>query len=99
MGLYYTPYLVDSLGLLAYAIVPLALIINQSIGVVSNALTVAFTRFYSVSFQKKDFIGASKNLSTSFIATFIIALAVIPIMILFILNIEKVFTIPEEYIS
>lgn len=99
VGLYYTPYLVDSLGLLAYAIVPLALIINQSIGVVSNALTVAFTRFYSVSFQKKDFIGASKNLSTSFIATFIIALAVIPIMILFILNIEKVFTIPEEYIS
>lgn len=33
VGIYYTPYLVNSLGLAAYGVLPLALIINQYIGV------------------------------------------------------------------
>ena len=36
VGIYYTPYLVNSLGLAAYGVLPLALIINQYIGVATH---------------------------------------------------------------
>ena len=67
VGLYYTPYLVRSLGVVAYGIVPLALIVNQFIVVVTGALTSALTRFYSIELQKKEYERASRSLSTSLI--------------------------------
>ena len=39
IALVYTPYLVDQLGVSAYGILPLALIINQYISVATGALT------------------------------------------------------------
>ena len=54
IGILYTPYLVKSLGVVAYGVVPLALIINQYISVVTGSLTSALTRFYSIALQKGD---------------------------------------------
>lgn len=54
VGLYYTPYLVHQLGIAAYGVVPLALIINQYIGLVTGSLTTSFSRFYSVYLQQKN---------------------------------------------
>lgn len=52
VGIYYTPYLVHKLGLAAYGVIPLAIIINQYISVVTGSLTGSFTRFYSISLQQ-----------------------------------------------
>lgn len=68
VGIYYTPYLVNSLGLAAYGILPLALIINQYISVATQTLTHAYTRFYSVALQKGDHEEASKDISTSLLS-------------------------------
>ena len=61
LGLFYTPYLVKSLGIMAYGIVPLALVINQYINVVTGSLTGSLTRFYSVAYQKKNYKEASRS--------------------------------------
>ncbi|WP_085537628.1 MATE family efflux transporter [Massilibacteroides vaginae] len=99
VGIFYTPYLVKNLGLIAYGIIPLALVMNQYISVVTGSLTGALTRFYAIALQKGDKEKASKCLSTSLIAMFgIISFLVIPIYLL-IQHVDKVFTIPIELIS
>lgn len=96
VGIYYTPYLLDNLGLLAYGVLPLALIINQYISVVTQTLTHSYTRFYSVALQKEDYEAASKNISTSFIVTILIALCILPIAWLLVNNVDRVFNIPSD---
>lgn len=96
VGIYYTPYLLDTLGLIAYGILPLALIINQYISVVTQTLTHAYTRFYSVALQTENYEDASKNISTSFVVTALICLCIVPIGWVIVNNVNKVFNIPVD---
>lgn len=99
VGIFYTPYLVKSLGIVAYGVLPLALIINQFISVVTGSLTSALTRFYTISLQKGEKDEASKYLSTSIIVVLgLIAILIFPLWSL-IHNIDIVFTIPNELIA
>lgn len=95
IALVYTPYLVDQLGVSAYGILPLALIINQYISVATGALTSSYTRFYSVALQKSDYEQASRVISTSMLAIGAIVICVLPIFIGVIIKIDNLFQIPE----
>ncbi|MGG5578477.1 oligosaccharide flippase family protein [Myroides sp. C15-4] len=99
VGVFYTPYLVKSLGLVAYGIIPLALIINQYISVVTGSLTSSLTRFYSIALQKNDKENASKYLSTSLLLMIgIVSVLVLPLWY-FVEHIDQIFTIPSELLS
>ena len=98
IGLFYTPYLVKSLGIIAYGIVPLALIINQYINVITGSLTGALTRFYSVALQKNNFNDASKYLSSSFVSLSAIVILLSPVFIWIIVKLNWIFNIPTKYI-
>lgn len=95
VGIYYTPYLVNNLGLAAYGILPLALIINQYISVATQTLTHAYTRFYSVALQKGDYDEASKDISTSFIVVLLISFCIIPFAIWIVHDVDSLFQIPD----
>ena len=99
IGLFYTPYLVRTLGIVAYGIVPLALIINQYINVIAGSLTGSLTRFYSIALQKGDKEEASSYLSTSFAVISTVVIVLVPFIYLLIYNIDDVFNIPEELVS
>ena len=99
VGIYYTPYLVKSLGLAAYGVLPLALIINQYIGVATQTLTHAYTRFYSVAIQREDFKEASKVISTSLVVVLLISALLVPIGIWIIFDVDRLFQIPSELIT
>lgn len=99
VGIYYTPYLVNSLGLAAYGVLPLALIINQYIGVATQTLTHAYTRFYSVALQKGDYDEASKDISTSFVVVLLISLLLVPIGISIVFNVDSLFQIPPNLLD
>lgn len=98
IGLLYTPYLVKSLGISAYGIIPLALIINQYILVITESLTGSLTRFYSISIQKKDYEEASKYLSTAFYVLIIVILLISPIFYLIVRCSNSIFNIAENNI-
>lgn len=91
----YTPYLVNQLGVAVYGVLPLALIINQYIGVVTSTLTHSFTRFYSVSLQKKEYLEASKVVSTSLLSVFAIILVIIPFLSYLVIKVDIIFQIPK----
>ena len=99
IGLIYTPYLVRTLGVAAYGIVPLALIINQYINVIAGSLTGSLTRFYSIALQNDNKEEASSYLSTSFATISTIIIILTPFFILLIINIDSVFNIPFELVS
>ena len=99
VGIYYTPYLVNSLGLAAYGVLPLALIINQYIGVATQTLTHAYTRFYSVALQKGDYDEASKDISTSLVVVLLISLLLAPIGIGIVFNVDSLFQIPSNLLD
>lgn len=99
VGIYYTPYLVNSLGLAAYGVLPLALIINQYIGVATQTLTHAYTRFYSVALQKGDYYEASKDISTSLVVVLLISLLLVPIGIGIVFNVDSLFQIPSNLLD
>ncbi|MHC5353697.1 MATE family efflux transporter [Myroides sp. LJL115] len=98
VGVFYTPYLVKTLGIIAYGIIPLALIINQYISVLTGSLTSALTRFYSIALQKNDKKEASKYLSTSIIVVLAIIILLIGPLWWLVSNIEDVFTVPTEFL-
>lgn len=99
LGLFYTPYLVKTLGIMAYGIVPLALVLNQYINVVTGSLTSSLTRFYSVAYQKGNYGEASKYISSSFISIAAVTVGLVPFFALLIFRIDRVFNIPPEYIA
>lgn len=99
VGIYYTPYLLKNLGLAAYGVLPLALIINQYIGVATQTLTHAYTRFYSVALQKGDYVEASKDISTSLVVVLLISVLLIPIGIGIVCNVDSIFQIPHNLLD
>lgn len=98
VGIYYTPYLVKSLGLAAYGILPLALIINQYISVATQTMTHAYTRFYSVALQKGDYDEASKDISSSMVVILLISVLIVPAGLWIIANVNSLFSIPAGLI-
>ena len=99
VGLYYTPYLVTHLGLAAYGLVPLTLIINQYINVLTGSLTGSLSRFYTISIQQKDFGKASSIFSTIVILLGVIILLILPLIYLIISNIDAVFKISDSFLE
>ena len=99
LGFFYTPYLVRTLGIAAYGIIPLALIINQYINVLTGSLTGSLTRFYSVALQQEKTEEASKYLSTIITTMLLFIVLLLPLAYTVIIKIDSIFNIPSEYIG
>lgn len=99
IGIIYTPYLIKSLGLIAYGVVPLALIINQYVAVVTGSLTSALSRFYSIALQQKNYTDASKYLSTSLLVILLMIFVLAFPLYFVVLKIDTLFTIPENLVA
>tara|TARA_A100001011_G_scaffold400785_1_gene518767 strand:- start:2503 stop:4035 length:1533 start_codon:yes stop_codon:yes gene_type:complete len=99
LAVLYIPYLIQNLGISAYGIVPLALIINQYIKVLTTSLTSSLSRFYSIAIESNDTVKASSYLSTTFFSFIIFSLIFVPISFLFSLNIDMFFNISNEFID
>lgn len=99
IGIFYTPYLVKNLGIVAYGIIPLALVVNQYMGVITDSLTNSLTRFYTVSLQKGDYKEASDYLTTSIIVILGIIFSLLPILFIFINNFNLILNIPNIYLQ
>lgn len=80
VGLMYTPFLVKKLGVATYGVLPLALIINQYIIIITDALQGSVTRFYSVEYRQKNYQMASIFFTSSIALAVLLALLLLPII-------------------
>lgn len=99
VGIFYTPYLVKNIGIVAYGFIPLSLLLNQYINILANSLTRAITRFFSIEYKRNNFKKASVYLSSSIIFAIILAFVLIPLCSIPIYYIDKIFQIPTELVE
>jgi membrane protein EpsK len=94
ISIWYIPYLVNSLGIIAYGVLPLALLINQYISILATSLTSSLTRFYSISIKENNLYKASSYLSGALLVIIGIIIAVLPVCIYIVWYVDEVFNIP-----
>ncbi len=70
IGLWLTPYLLKSLGIIAYGLIPLAMFFSQYISVILNAINISINRFLIISLQKNQDEEANQIFNTSTIGIF-----------------------------
>ncbi len=99
VGILYTPFLVRNLGVAAYGVIPLSLLLNQYINILANSLTRAVTRFYTVECKKGNYEEASSYFSSSIVLTCILAFVFVPLCCIPIHYLEHLLDIPQELLS
>lgn len=80
VGLMYTPFLLNKLGVATYGVLPIALVINQYIIIITDALQGSVTRFYSIEYRQKNYKQASIYFTSAIAVTVILALIFMPII-------------------
>lgn len=96
VGLLYTPYLVRELGVATYGVLPIALVINQYIIILTDSLQNSVTRFYSIEYRQNNFKKASIYFSSAIAITVLLAIAVVPLICFLLPQIEKFLHIPNN---
>ncbi len=99
IGILYTPYLVKHLGIVAYGILPLTLIINQCISVLTNSMTSSLTRFYTIALQQGELDRASQSISTALGVILILFMVMLIPLGFIVLRLDSIFTIPSELVE
>lgn len=96
IGLLYTPYLIKELGVSTYGILPIVLVINQYIIILTDALQNSVTRFYSVEYRQNNFKKASIFFSSAIAIAIIFALITLIITLLLLPQIKELLNIPNN---
>jgi O-antigen/teichoic acid export membrane protein len=78
LGLWYTPFLIDRLGVAVYGFVPLAGEATMYVGILTGAIGVAIGRFISLSVGAGKLDAASSYLSTGFLVIAALAALLAP---------------------
>ncbi len=65
IGILLVPYFIDTLGVAAYGLIPLATSITGYVAIVVQSLNTAVTRFLTVDLQRGDYAAANKTFNTS----------------------------------
>lgn len=99
VGLLYTPYLVHELGVVTYGVLPIALVINQYIIILTDSLQNSVTRFYSVEYRQKNYEKASVYFSSAIVIPVILTAFILPITGIMMPWIENALHIPDKLIS
>lgn len=82
IGLKLVPYFVDTLGLAAYGLIPLATSITSYVTLIIDSLNTSISRFLTIDLQRSDVARANQTFNTALFGTLAIMLILIPIVLL-----------------
>jgi membrane protein EpsK len=82
IGLKLVPYFVDTLGLAAYGLIPLATSITSYVTLIIDSLNTSISRFLTIDLQKSDIGRANQTFNTALFGTLAIILILIPVVLL-----------------
>ncbi len=81
VGIALVPYFVDTLGLAAYGLIPLATSITGYVTLIIDSLNTSISRFLTIDLQRSDIARANQTFNTALFGTLAIILALIPIIL------------------
>lgn len=82
VGLLMVPYYIDTLGISAYGIIPLATSISSYIALISDSMSAAIGRYVAIASQKEDGGGYVRTYSTALFGLAKVILAIMPAAVL-----------------
>ncbi|AKB38765.1 hypothetical protein MSSAC_4175 [Methanosarcina siciliae C2J] len=82
IGLKLVPYFVDTLGLAAYGLIPLATSITSYVTLIIDSLNTSISRYLTIDLQRSDIARANQTFNTALFGTLAIVLILIPIVLL-----------------
>jgi membrane protein EpsK len=94
IGLWFTPYLINNLGVASFGLIPLANSITSYLGLITLSINGSVGRFLAIDLLSQEFNEANKTFNTAMIGLIFIALFLIPFSIGFVLLVPKLFNIP-----
>ena len=95
VGIALVPYFVDTLGLAAYGLIPLATSITGYVTLIIDSLNTSISRFLTIDLQQSDIARANQTFNTALFATLAIILALVPIILLIAWFAPKFFDVGE----
>lgn len=94
IGLWFTPFLINNLGIASYGLIPLANTITSYLSLITLSINGAVGRFLAIDIQKNDYEEANKTFNTALVSLLFIAVVILPISIVFVLFVPKLFDVP-----
>jgi O-antigen/teichoic acid export membrane protein len=94
IGLLLVPYFIDTLGVAAYGIIPLATSVTGYVAIVVQSLNAAVSRFLTIDLQQEDYVAANKTFNTAFFGLTVVILLMVPIIFLIAWFVPSIFNVP-----
>lgn len=96
LGMWYTPYLIQHLGVAAYGLVPLANSLTSYLSLITLSLNGAAGRFLTIDLERGDTVSANRTFNTVLMGNLGLMTLLLPLVILFVLNVQRLFDIPTD---
>ena len=97
ISFFLTPYVIEFIGKDVYGFVSLANNFTSYVSVFTTALNGMLSRYVTIAFSRRDYDSAGKYLSSVLIANTAIMLALLPVSILFVFNLEHFINLPVGF--
>lgn len=99
IGLALVPFFLDTLGSVAYGLIPLATSLTSYVTVIIDAINAAVTRFLTVDLQRSDIKRANETFNTAVFATLGVILCLTPVAIAAAWIAPSIFNIGDESVT
>lgn len=81
VGLLVVPFYIDTLGLAAYGVIPLATSFTSYVMLILDSLNVAISRYLTINIQRSDLSGATRTFNTALVTVGAFALLFAPVAV------------------
>jgi membrane protein EpsK len=95
-GLWVTPFLIHSLGVAAFGLVPLANSITRFLTLATMGVSIGLSRFLTIDLQQKDHRRANRTFNTGFWTLAAVIAALVPLLAAFTQYVPVLFEIPAD---
>ena len=94
IGVLLVPYFINTLGVAAYGIIPLATSITGYVAIVVQSLNTAVSRFLTVDLQRGDYAAANRTFNTALVGLTVVILLMIPVILVVAYFAPSIFHVP-----
>lgn len=94
IGVLLVPYFINTLGVAAYGIIPLATSITGYVAIVVQSLNSAVSRFLTIDLQREDYIAANKTFNTALFGITVAILLMVPVVLVVAYFAPSIFNVP-----
>lgn len=94
IGVLLVPYFINTLGVAAYGLIPLATSVTGYVAIVVQSLNTAVSRFLTVDLQREDYEAANRTFNTALFGLSAVILLMVPIVLAVAYFAPSIFHVP-----